>query len=90
MPTQSRITSKRRNNSGAELGNTGLVFQTDAATDSESSCPTKDQNNTTATVGIQQGTPSIQKSDTTCLLDIFETYKAQGISEAATNIIVSS
>ena len=50
----------------------------------------RQQNNTTATMGLEQGTPSVQQSDTSCLSDIWETYKAQGISAAATNIIVSS
>ena len=90
MPTESRITSNRRNNGGAELAHTALVFQTDVATDIESSCHTNDQNNTTATMGIEQGTSSVQQSDAACLSDIWETHKAQGISAAAANIIVSS
>ena len=59
MPTESRHMSNRRNTSGAELAHTALVFQTDAATDSESSCYTEDQNNTTATMGIRQSTSSV-------------------------------
>jgi hypothetical protein len=47
--------SSRRNNSGAELANTTLVFQTDAAANRDSLDHTEEQNNSAATMGSTQG-----------------------------------
>ncbi|CAB4001734.1 Hypothetical predicted protein [Paramuricea clavata] len=90
MSTESGMGSSRRNNSGAELANTTLVFQTDAAVNRDSLDHTEEQNNTAATMGRTQGSSSAQQSDASCLSDILESYEAQGISAAATSIIVSS
>ena len=97
MPTESRIISSKRNNNCAKLANTDLVLQTHAVADKDPSDSTKDpsdstkdQNNTTVTVGFENDPPLTQQSDASCLSDIRESYEAQGISTAATNIIVSS
>ena len=90
MLTESRIISSKRNNNCAKLANTDLVLQTHAAADNDPSDPTKDQNNTTVTMGPEKDSPFTQQSDASCLSDIRESYEAQGISTSATNIIVSS
>ncbi|CAB4036953.1 Hypothetical predicted protein [Paramuricea clavata] len=90
MSTENGMGSSRRNNSVAELANTTLVFQTDAAVNRDSLDHTEEQNNTAATMGRTQGSPSTQQSHASCLSDIRESYESQGISAAATSIIVSS
>jgi hypothetical protein len=55
MSTESGMGSSRRNNSGAELANTTLVFQTDVAANRDSLDHTEEQNNSAATMGSTQG-----------------------------------
>jgi hypothetical protein len=74
MSTESGMGSSRRNNSGAELANTTLVFQTDAAANRDSLDHTEEQNNSAATMGSTQGSYCIRES-----------YEVQGISSAATS-----
>ena len=89
MLTESQTISNKWNNNCAKLASTDPVLQTYAAANNDPSDPTKDQNNITVTMGPEKDSPFTQQFDASCLSDIRKSYKTQGLSTAATNIVSS-
>ena len=90
MHSKSRIPTGRRAHNCPELANPTMVLQSYAVANRSSDHIAMDKNNLKATMGQSLPASSTQSDVPPCLQDIRESYTMQGISTAATNIIVNS